>query len=154
MIIPEFCPGDSGRKNIAKAIVNDFWLLPLPRACLACFEQQQGGKHGILSIFVAAANKPLSHQSCYQLWCLQTDERVLGLLRNQGVADFLPCSSEESQKFCLAEYMSWSALSLLATVLTIFVSLLNVKLWTSYCNMIAKLPNCQSKWHIMPWFTL
>lgn len=65
MNIPESCPGDSGRKNIAKAIVNDFGLLPLPRACLAWFERQQGEKQGILSVFVAAANKPLSHQPCH-----------------------------------------------------------------------------------------
>lgn len=37
-----------------------------------------------------------------QLWSFQADETVLGLLRNQGIAGFLPCNSEESQKFLLS----------------------------------------------------
>lgn len=105
MIIPEFCLGYSGRKNIAKAIVNGFGLLPLPRACLACFEQQQGGKQGILSIFVAAANKPLSHQPCYSSGSFRLMRECLDSWEIRELQIFFLVVQKNLKSFCKAGYM-------------------------------------------------
>lgn len=93
------------KKNISKAIVNAFGLLPLPRACLACSEQQQGGKQGILNIFAAAANKPLSHQPYYSSGSSRLMRQCLDSWKIRELQISFLVAQKKLKSFCLAGYL-------------------------------------------------